>query len=75
MEVWDGTIEMKCAAVQVLCDLCRGYRELVLSSREAIQGCVARLVASEESTGPCGEVGRQAVELQRRAEMLRGLLR
>lgn len=69
-----GTVQIKSAAVQALCDLCRSFAELQPKAAE-IRNCAAGLVASEVTRGREGEMGQQVVELQRRYEMLTGLLR
>lgn len=73
-EATDGTVQIKSAAVQALCDLCRSFAELQPKAVE-IRNCAAGLVASEVTRGREGEMGQQVVELQRRYQMLTGLLR
>ncbi|CAK9075265.1 unnamed protein product [Durusdinium trenchii] len=73
-EATDGGLVMKSATVQVLCDLCRSFQHLVAKESELIRRCVPGLLQSELTAGREGELSQEVVELQRRCEMLNGLL-
>jgi len=69
-----NTVIMKSALVQALCDVCRNFTDLVQQNATEIRGCVGGLLAAELTRGRDGEMSQQVAELQRRCEMLTGLL-